>query len=129
MSLSIDNDTKHRPKNWNTRLRFKARQFMQMEKDKKLTKACDTLVLFNDCPDIKKMRRHFSIDFLHHFNMGYQNYFEGEWQVARTLLLDARGMLRYEDGPSTALLRYMESHRFVAPPTWKGVHDLFLSKP
>jgi hypothetical protein len=125
MSLSVDHDKKGRPNTWNSRLRFKARQFLEMEKIRKLSPDCSTIEMFDSCQDITKMRRHFSIEFLHLFNMGYANYFEGEWQVARRFLSDARTMLRAEDGPSAALLRFMESpHRFTAPANWKGVHDL-----
>jgi len=70
--------------------------------------------------------------------MGYQNYLEGEWKVARQFLLKTRDMLgvrevivrgqaqkeSFIDGPSQSLLRFMERTCFVAPEWWSGMHEL-----
>lgn len=124
MNLSIDHHKEGRPHVWNSRLRFKARQFLEAEKIAKLDFKQATVEMFDGCQDIAKMRRRFSIEFMHTFEMGFANYFEGEWQAARTYLLRAQQMLRVEDGPSVALLRFMEHHYFQAPSWWTGVHDL-----
>jgi class 3 adenylate cyclase len=128
MSLTIDTDKEHRPATWNTRLRFKARQFIESEKSRKLGSHCSTLELFENEVNISKKRRNYSSDLQQHFNITYDKYYEGEWQCARRLLSEARTMLHYEDGPSAALLRFMEGHRYEAPDNWKGYHDLFHGK-
>lgn len=126
MSLPIDTDKHGRPAVWNSRLRFKARQFLEMEKTAKLELAIGTPTMFDQSQEIAMMRRRSSTEFLQQFNMGYANFFEGEWQVAKRLLEKTRFMCNIEDGPSEALLRFMEQkNKFVAPPNWTGVHDLF----
>jgi len=125
MCLPVEEGMGHRPKVWNSRWRFKARQFLEAEKCRKLDSEVKTMAMFAQCKDITLMRRRYSVEFLQLFNMGCQNYFQGEWQVARRLLSDTRTMLRLEDGPSAALLEFMENpYRFQAPSNWHGYHDL-----
>merc|ERR1740138_1922482 len=83
MNLSVDTDKHGRPAVWNSRLRFKARQFLEMEKTGKMETSIGTPTMFDQCNDIALMRRRFSMEFFQQFSMGYANYFEGEWQVAR----------------------------------------------
>merc|ERR1712217_839537 len=74
---------------------------------------------------IKSMRRRYTVEFFQLFNMGFQNYSEGEWQVARRMLSCTRAILGVEDGPSNALLRFMEvPYGFEAPKGWKGVREV-----
>jgi class 3 adenylate cyclase len=127
MCLTVDDDMSHRPHVWNSRWRFKARQFLEAEKSRKLDHEVKTVTMFDQCKDISCMRRRYSIEFVQLFNMGFENYKEGEWQVAGRLLSDTRWMLRLEDGPSAALLKYMEGYRFQAPSTWKGYTTLLTS--
>lgn len=125
MCLPIEEGMGHRPKVWNSRWRFKARQFLEAEKLRKLDSEVKTMQMYAQCKDITFMRRRYTVEFLQLFNMGCQNYFQGEWQVARRLLSDTRTMLRIEDGPSAALLDFMENpYRFQAPSNWQGFHDL-----
>mmetsp|Transcript_49035 Transcript_49035/g.85352 ORF Transcript_49035/g.85352 Transcript_49035/m.85352 type:complete len:1029 (+) Transcript_49035:103-3189(+) len=125
MCLPVDEDMSRRPLVWNSRWRFKARQFLEADKVRKLDSEVATVTMFEQCKDITLMRRRYSVEFLQLFNMGCQNYFQGEWQVARRLLSDTRTMLRLEDGPSAALLEFMENpYRFQAPSNWHGYHDL-----
>jgi len=115
------------PRKWNPRERFKARQFLEMEKDNKLRD--DMAVEFESDQDIMDMRELYTIDFQMMFHMGFQNYTNGEWQVAKHLLSNARAMLRgVDDGPCKALLQFMEAHSasdpdgtLRAPRNWKGV--------
>jgi len=126
MCLKVDTDFSSRPATWNSRLRFKARQFLEAEKSRKLDLEVRTVTMFEQCEEISQMRRRYSTEFLQLFNMGFQNYMEGEWQVAGRLLTQTRGMLRknIEDGPSSALLRFMEQSQFNAPSGWAGIHEL-----
>jgi hypothetical protein len=110
---------------WNPRQRFKVRQFLEVEKEMKWSDEVDIAQLFNEDPDLSTMRFRYTLEFSHVFNMGYVNYAEGEWQVAQRFLMLTRTMLGVEDGPSAALLRYMETpYRFEAPMSWKGIRDL-----
>jgi class 3 adenylate cyclase len=126
MALELDEDTSTRPSTWNQRLRFKARQFLEFEKSQKVCFSTLASDMFDHNNDISIMRRGISMNFEQLFKMGYANYFEGEWQVARRMLEKSRLMLRNDDGPSSAILKFMESYKFVAPAHWTGVHDLHI---
>lgn len=110
---------------WNSRQRFKARQVLEADKKEKWSADCRMVSLFNDNADIATMRFRYTLEFLHVFNMGYQNYSLGEWEVAQKLLHRTRTMLGVEDGPSKALLLFMgNTHDFRPPPGWKGFRTL-----
>jgi hypothetical protein len=110
---------------WNPRQRFRCRQFLEQEKGVKWLDDVQIVDFFNRCPDVATMRFRYTVEFVHVFNMGYQNYSEGEWQVARRFLSLTRHMLGVEDGPSAALLHFMEfPHGFETPQLWKGIRDL-----
>lgn len=108
-----------------SRTRFKARQWLEQEKNRKWKPEVKMYVEFDLDQDIGQMRRRYTIEFLQLFHMGYQNYSHGEWQVARRLLDNARTMLRgVEDGPCLALMHFMDRHGFKAPAWWQGVREL-----
>jgi len=111
---------------WSVRQRFKARQLFEVEKAKKWTNDVNIVSDFiNESTDVRAMRKLYTTEFLQLFNMGYQNYSEGEWRVARRLLKATQDMLGFQDGPSTALLAFMEApYQFEAPPKWIGVRDI-----
>jgi class 3 adenylate cyclase len=109
---------------FSSRVRFKVRQYLEQEKMMKLHEEVYMANLFNQDPDIATMRFRYTLEFIHVFNMGYQNYLWGEWQVAQRLLSRTWTMLGAEDGPSAALLRFMEAHEFKAPEDWKGYREL-----
>eukprot|EP00927_Polykrikos_kofoidii_P081861 TRINITY_DN7975_c0_g3_i1.p1 TRINITY_DN7975_c0_g3~~TRINITY_DN7975_c0_g3_i1.p1 ORF type:complete len:971 (+),score=159.98 TRINITY_DN7975_c0_g3_i1:176-3088(+) len=112
---------------WNSRQRFKVRQFLQAEKSRNLSPDLSMERVLETAEDLAVMRRQYKTEFMQLFNMGYQNYSQGEWVVARRLLSDTRNMLHVEDGPSVALLRFMEHpYRFRAPDSWHGVRELHL---
>lgn len=72
--------------------------------------------------DITKMRKKY-VDpgFSERFNMAFLNYEAGEWLVAQSFLLIT---LNYfsgpPDGPTVALLRFLELTDFQAPKDWPG---------
>eukprot|EP00440_Ansanella_granifera_P008143 gb/GFBE01008812.1/.p1 GENE.gb/GFBE01008812.1/~~gb/GFBE01008812.1/.p1 ORF type:complete len:959 (+),score=205.21 gb/GFBE01008812.1/:1-2877(+) len=121
--MSVDIDRSARPKvNWTTRQRFKVRQWMEQEKAAVMAK--DVVSIFDSDEVIAAMRQRFTVEFFQLFNMGYQNYSQGEWQVARRMLSSIKDHIM-DDGPSTALLRFMEApHQFEAPKGWQGVREL-----
>merc|ERR1712032_1597366 len=75
---------------WHTRNRFKARQFLESEKTSKLSEDLDLGTFFDSDPVISCMRRRYTVEFFQLFNMGFQNYSEGEWQVARRMLFGTK---------------------------------------
>lgn len=122
--MSVEVDFTERPKvPWNTRQRFKVRQWMEQEKNAVLQKDLSAVLETDEV--IAQMRERFTVEFFQLFNMGYQNYSQGEWQVARRILMDIRSRLAPTDGPCMALLKFMEfPHDFDAPKEWTGVRDL-----
>eukprot|EP00913_Durusdinium_trenchii_P025339 g23789.t1 len=111
LSLEVD---KSKGPLWalSTKNRYRARQFIASQKQE------------ND-PAITVMRQRYTIPFFQLFNMGYQNYSQGEWLVARRMLAETKNLLGVEDGPSAALLRFMEDpYQFEAPKDWNEVRDL-----
>lgn len=84
----------------------------------------DVASLFDKDPNLIAMTKRYTVEFAQVFNMGYQNYIEGEWQVARRLLITAQEQLG-NDEASAALLHFMETpFQFEAPRGWKGFRDL-----
>jgi len=109
---------------WGARNRFKARQFLETEKNNKLEEEVSLSTVFDTDLVIATMRKRYTVEFFQLFNMGYQNYHEGEWQVARRMLMCTRSILGIEDGPSCALISFMEGYQFEVPSWWEGVRDL-----
>lgn len=114
---------------WNTRTRFRARQFLESAKEVKLNGEVPIAYFFDSDRTVTLARRAFTVQFCQFFNMGYQNYSQGEWMVARDMLERTLYMLGHEDGPSAALLRFMETYQFHSPKDWAGVRDLELYLP
>lgn len=123
MALTVEN-----PSNnsfvWSSRQRFRARQFLELEKKQKFSDDVQVVTLFNRNQDVMLMRVLYTVEFLNIFNMGYQNYAQGEWEVAHRLLAKTQTMLGQIDGPSTALLRFMEEKGYEAPPHWHGIREI-----
>jgi class 3 adenylate cyclase len=109
---------------WNLRQRFRARQQIESDKKQILSENVDIGELLHSEKEIAAMRRRYSQEFHQIFNMGYQNYSQGEWQVARRFLCRTYSMLDTQDGPSGALLNFMEAHKFERPEGWRGSREL-----
>eukprot|EP00927_Polykrikos_kofoidii_P027642 TRINITY_DN24245_c0_g1_i1.p1 TRINITY_DN24245_c0_g1~~TRINITY_DN24245_c0_g1_i1.p1 ORF type:complete len:956 (+),score=167.15 TRINITY_DN24245_c0_g1_i1:203-3070(+) len=124
MSLSVENYPPLKV-TWTTRQRFRARQFLEVEKGGKLSEQSDLANFLHGDQDFLAMRKVYTTEFTQLFNMGFQNYSQGEWQVARRMLSCTRTLLGTEDGPSTALLHFMEvPFQFEAPEWWTGIREL-----
>lgn len=113
---------------WNTRQRYKARQFLESEKNLKMNPDVEIITLFENDEVIMDMRSRYGIDFFQLFNMGYLNYASGEWFVAKRMLTNTLQLLPFEDGPSAALLRFMEHLNCHAPKNWQGFRELDVRK-
>jgi len=125
---------------WNVKQRFKARQLLEVERKRKLGLDYEVASVFSSDETVQPMRQIYTTEFLQIFNMGYRNYAEGEWEVARQMLARTLSMLAprdndgsgrrrshhriVEDGPSRALLSFMAKHDFQAPFGWQGIREL-----
>lgn len=112
------------------RNRYRARQFLSGQKAIKLREDFDMRACFDKDPTIRDMRKIFTREFLQIFNMGFLNYLQGEWLVAKRMLLETQKYTQQmggsQDGPSTALLSYMQDFQFEAPKDWTGVRQMEL---
>jgi hypothetical protein len=104
---------------YNAYHRINAKKVLDGLKQAKLDRSKDTVKDFwLGSQVIGEMRNRFTPDFIHLFEMGYQNYRLGEWEMAERLLSRTLTMLGTIDGPSNAILKFMEEHDFLAPETW-----------
>lgn len=108
--------------------KFKARYEQRWQKNQRWQEDFDMHALFGSDADIRMMRSKFTVEFFCRFNMAYLNYEAGNWSVAKSMLEGTRFMLATEDGPSSALLRFIKQHGddAVAPKSWPGyrlLHD------
>jgi len=106
---------------WNTQQRCIARKLLEAQKKANWSSSKSVHEEFMHTPDIRTMRKRYTPEFFSVFNMGYRNYSEGEWLVACTYLKKTLNLLGSQDGPSNALLKFMEAGKFEAPATWQGV--------
>jgi hypothetical protein len=131
-SLDLDSDAVvvDKPRDpklqWNVRMRFKTRQFLESEKQSRMARSYQIVQEFEGERVISRMRRKYTLEFLQSFHMGFQNYINGEWQVARRLLAHSRtALIGFDDGPCKALLRFMEyPYDYQAPDGWTGIREL-----
>jgi len=123
--LSLDVHHYREVLKWNPSQRVKARKDMGRVKGFLWEEAESMADVFDAIPEIAKMRSRHTIEFHQVFNMGYQNYSQGEWKVAKSLLGKANTLLGVDDGPSGFLLRFMEEpYAYEAPSDWRGFHEL-----
>eukprot|EP00928_Gymnodinium_smaydae_P047200 TRINITY_DN31488_c0_g1_i1.p1 TRINITY_DN31488_c0_g1~~TRINITY_DN31488_c0_g1_i1.p1 ORF type:complete len:852 (+),score=86.72 TRINITY_DN31488_c0_g1_i1:358-2913(+) len=107
---------------WDTYSRMRAKRFMSVLK----ARALETDVTSGLLEDInfRCMREIYTEEFMMLFSRGYQNFIEGEWQVAMTTFLRTKDMLGFDDGPSMTLLEHMEAYSFRAPHSWQGFREI-----
>ena len=70
---------------------------------------------------IDEARRSIPTAFYQKYNLGIQQYLDGEWQNARELLQEASKIYQ-GDGPTRQLLLYMKSKNYEAPKNWKETY-------
>eukprot|EP00927_Polykrikos_kofoidii_P071028 TRINITY_DN6736_c0_g1_i4.p1 TRINITY_DN6736_c0_g1~~TRINITY_DN6736_c0_g1_i4.p1 ORF type:complete len:964 (+),score=155.60 TRINITY_DN6736_c0_g1_i4:115-3006(+) len=110
---------------WNPRNRCRVRQFLESETKAKWSENYDVASVFETDSTLRTMRKRYTTEFYQLFNMGLRNYLEGEWRVARRLLSCTEVLLGFPDGPSRALLKYMEMpYGYIAPRNWHGVREV-----
>jgi len=109
---------------WNPMVRFKIKKFLEAEKSRKWGANVDMAELFDNDLNVRLMRQRYTLEFLQYFNMGYQNYIQGEWHTAARMLKRTSTMFGFEDGPSVELLRHMSFCGAEAPKDWDGFRHL-----
>merc|ERR1712187_680959 len=83
MSLRVDESKAMSAITWNTRQRFKARQFLENEKSQNMSDSSRNMLKHLEYDEnFAVMRKIYTVEFLQLYNMGYQNYSQGEWQAA-----------------------------------------------
>lgn len=105
---------------WNTRQRFKARQILDAAKVAKWSDEVHMSEYFTYSLAINESRLMYTRDFIEIFKMGFQNFLEGEWDAAKRILTHTQMMFGYPDGPSTALLLFMQKCEYRPPDNWSG---------
>ncbi|KAL7552266.1 hypothetical protein ACHAWF_015498 [Thalassiosira exigua] len=79
-------------------------------------------------PDLIQLRRLATPIFLKTFDKGLNNYLGGRWDEAREDLEKADKLMASNDiggdGPSRAILKYMEANQWACPPSWSGHRPL-----
>eukprot|EP00747_Dinoflagellata_sp_TGD_P090257 gnl/TRDRNA2_/TRDRNA2_164633_c0_seq1.p1 gnl/TRDRNA2_/TRDRNA2_164633_c0~~gnl/TRDRNA2_/TRDRNA2_164633_c0_seq1.p1 ORF type:complete len:205 (+),score=28.53 gnl/TRDRNA2_/TRDRNA2_164633_c0_seq1:75-617(+) len=116
--LSLEQEKELPPQNKNQKL--KARIMRQRRRMERWADEYQIHTLFEDDGDIVTMRARYTEEFFRRFAMAVLNYEAGEWAVAHDMLAATRFMLATEDGPSSALLKYMSRYNFKAPRKWPG---------
>jgi class 3 adenylate cyclase len=117
--------------------RFKLRQQREAHKAIKWAQNYQVWGVLKYDYDIISMRSTYSEEFFRRFFTAYRNYEAGEWMVARDLFFTSHHTPKYhtppvnltkedwpDDGPTQALLDFMQQHDFVAPQDWKGYREL-----
>mmetsp|Transcript_26430 Transcript_26430/g.47679 ORF Transcript_26430/g.47679 Transcript_26430/m.47679 type:complete len:1059 (+) Transcript_26430:87-3263(+) len=120
------------------RNRFKIRQLREVRKSEKWAEDYEVGDVMRTNRDVNLMRMSFSDEFFQRFAMAYRNYEAGEWMAARDMLYTCfyqpkadvgRRLVTTEadwpeDGPTVALLKYMQKFDYVAPNDWAGYREL-----
>lgn len=57
------------------------------------------------------------------FQQGLEDYFSGKWKEAKENFEKCLE-IKLSDGPTTTLLKYMETMNYTAPDSWKGYREL-----
>jgi len=108
-------------------LKYKARVLRQREKAERWADEFNMAAFIAKDKDISLMRKKFTKTFFSTFQEAFLNYESGDWPVAVSMLEDMRSRLTAaniaEDGPSGALLRFMNKFGNEAPPDWHGYRD------
>lgn len=105
----------------------KAKVFHSQQRDKLMAwieKKRITGALWNEDKDVKAMREPFTKFFYDEWKRGFELYQKGEWKEAHEIFAKTQILgISHQDGPSKALITYMEETNFVPPPGWSGVKN------
>lgn len=118
----------------------KKRQRLKMRKERKqmlenlINNEMDIKMLLTSDDEICLMRENYFNEFYREWNTAVNNYLRGEWVKAKEGMTKTRFMIKtndikqpeavLEDGPSRALLEFMEKYGFDSPPDWEHLRVL-----
>jgi len=115
----------HRIKELSRNAKFRQRLEVERRKAERWSDDYHIHDFFERETDITRMRDKFTMEFFSHFKMAFLNYEAGEWAVAKKMLEVTRHALENcEDGPSAALLKFMQQYGYAKPEDWKGYRML-----
>lgn len=84
-----------------------------------------TIDIFKKSPDIVLMHSRYSDNFYDLWKKGFKAYTKGDWQAARAYFKQTEHYIKgATDGPSQALLKFMNDCQYIVPSGWKGVRRL-----
>jgi len=105
--------------------KYKEKEEREQMKAQKLDMHYYPVDVFENDKYVQRMRDRYSLSFNQEFEKGYLNYEAGEWTVAEVMFARTRWMLHdVEDGPSKALLDFIQSHSGKPPLEWRGFREL-----
>lgn len=118
----------------------KKRERLKLKKERKqilehlITGEMDIKMLLTSDDEVSQMRAVYSNEFYREWNTAVNNYLRGEWGKAKIGMEKTRTMVKthelkqpertLEDGPSSALLSFMEKHSFECPQDWEQLRTL-----
>jgi len=105
--------------------KYKEKEEREHLKARRLDMSYQVALVFEHDKYVTRMRDRYTLAFFQEFEKGYLNYEAGEWAVAEEVFTRTRWMLHaVEDGPSRALLEFIQSHQGQPPSDWKGFREL-----
>ena len=86
------------------------------------------VVSWNQDEDLLQLRRLATPEFKRTYRQGLDHYLNGNWDAAKEILQKADEMMAGSDtngdGPSRALLKYMQARNWKCPDDWNGYRPL-----
>ena len=86
--------------------------------------AVESWEILEESKEIELIKKSFTEEFFTTYEFGMDKYVSGNWKEAKELFSKAM-KLRYEDGPSKALINFMQESNFKAPSDWAGIRKLY----
>mmetsp|Transcript_25188 Transcript_25188/g.53625 ORF Transcript_25188/g.53625 Transcript_25188/m.53625 type:complete len:151 (+) Transcript_25188:1-453(+) len=109
---------------------LRAPKFSNLSLEEVLTRQAENYetATWTSDPDLVQLRCLATTEFLKTFEKGLHSYLGGRWEEARAILEKADQMMASSDiggdGPSQAILKYMNANDWVCPPSWSGKRPL-----
>ena len=85
--------------------------------------ALESSEVLKESKEIELIKKSFTEEFFTTYENGMEKYVSGHWKEAKDLFSKTM-KLRSEDGPSKALINFMQEYNFVAPSDWAGIRKL-----
>ena len=105
----------------NTKERTKIkRKTLKVRLEQGLLESCEVL---GESKEIVSAKENFSQEFFETFALGMKEYLDGSWEEAKKNFNQVL-KIKLDDGPSMALIAFMQETNFVAPKDWTGIRNL-----